>query len=425
MNLDDVDLFDLDRFRAQEHHEMFKVLREEAPVYTTRQRAEEPLTHHLSRWTDVREVNRDTELWSSEVDGVTMFRESSGEADASNNMNGHMMLTTDPPKHTRYRRLVSKGFTPRMIGRLESLLEWRTHHIIDQVIEKGSCEFVEDIASELPLQAIADFVGVPQEDRKKMFEWSNAMIGIDDPNVSSRDGADSAAAELYMYSRGLSEEKKACPMDDVFSVLVATQEEEDGLTDLEIDMFFMLLTVAGNETTRNATAHGMHALIEHPEQMAKMKTFANDDDKLMVAIDEVVRWGTPVTHFTRTATADTELRGVKIAKGEKVVLWHCSSNRDDEGFEDPFTFDIERTPNDHTGFGAGGAHYCLGANLAKIELKLVLREILNRMPDISLAGEPERLRSNFINGINTMPVQFTPGPRLDLPAPEGVHPAFL
>lgn len=427
MELADVDLFDLDRFQAQEHHEMFELLRREAPVFRSVTPIGVPLWH-ITRWADVRDANRNTALFSSEENGVTLHRavRSPEEGDeVGDAMNGKMMLTTDPPRHTRYRRLVSRGFTPRMIGQLEELLAWRTSRIIDNVIERGECELVSDVAAELPLQAIADFVGVEQVDRRKMFEWSNAMIGVDDPNLGSPTEAVEAAAELFGYSRRLAEFKKENPGEDIFTVLVNTQDEDDGLTDEEIDMFFLLLSVAGNETTRNATAHGMLALIEHPEEMAKVASFLDDDAKMDQAIDEVVRWGTPVSHFSRTATEDTVIGGQEIAAGEQVVLWHCSSNRDAEAFENPFEFRVDRTPNEHTGFGGGGAHYCLGANLAKLELRLIIRELVRRMPDLRLDGEVLRLRSNFINGINEMPVRFTPGERLDLPCPEGVDPSYL
>jgi len=427
MDLDDVDLFDLDAFQREEHHAMFKVLRAQDPVHHSLSPNGTPLWH-LTKLDDVREVNRDPGLFSSEVDGVTLhnaMREESDGEDMGAAMNGHMMLTTDPPKHTRYRRLVSKGFTPRMINRLEELLAWRSSRIVDQVIGRGECELVEGIASELPLQAIADFVGVPQCDRRKMFDWSNAMIGADDPAVSNPEAATAAAAELYMYSRYLVDEKKKCPADDIFSVLVGTQAEPDGLSDTEIDLFFMLMAVAGNETTRNATAHGVLALLQHPEQMQKLQSTVHDDDKFLIAIDEMVRWGTPVTHFSRTATADTEIRGRQIKANDTLVLWHASANRDEEAFDQPEVFDIERFPNEHTSFGGGGAHFCLGANLARIELKLIIREIVTRMPDLELDGEVVRLRSNFIHGINKLPVRFTPGPQLDRPAPEGIDPAFL
>jgi cholest-4-en-3-one 26-monooxygenase len=319
-----------------------------------------------------------------------------------------MLLVTDPPKHTRYRKLVNKGFTPRMIGLLEQYLEHRTTRIIDEVIETGSCDFVTDLAAELPLQAIAEIMGVPQEDRKLLFDWSNRMIGIDDPEYGGTEDNMTAMTELYMYVNQLAAARRTDPRDDIVTKLINAEIDGDQLSEAEFDMFMLLLTVAGNETTRNTTSHGMLALMRHPDAYQALLA---DRALLPTAIEEMLRYASPVLHFRRTTTKDTVIRGQEIKKGEKVVMWHISANRDEEVFDDPYTFDIYRTPNEHVAFGGGGAHFCLGANLARMELNLIFSEILERIPDMRLAGEPQMLRSNFISGVKHMPVTFSAGAR--------------
>jgi len=325
---------------------------------------------------------------------------------------GLMMLYTDPPRHTRYRRLVSKGFTPRMIGLLEQYLRNRSRLIVDNVIERGHCDFVVDLASELPLQAIAEIMGVPQEDRRLIFEWSNAMIGADDPEFAGGvEGAHSASASLYAYANNLAKERRSDPRDDIVTKLINAEIDGEQLTELEFDMFMLLLAVAGNETTRNSTAWGMWALIQHPEQYAHLRQ--NLDTALDTAIEEILRWASPVYHFRRTTTAPAVISGQEIADGDKVVMWYISANRDEEVFDDPFRFDITREPSEQVAFGGGGHHFCLGANLARMELRLIFEEVLSRIPDMHLVAEPEMLRSNFIGGVKHMAVEYTPGSRVD------------
>jgi cholest-4-en-3-one 26-monooxygenase len=410
MELSDVDLLDLDRFVTGEHHQMFEVLRQQAPVHWS----DEPdgtgfwsITKHA----DLQAVNRDTATFSSEIGGTQrMDLGETGEFDTR----GVMLVDTDPPKHTRYRRLVNKGFTPRMINLLEQHLRYRAELIVDDVIEQGNCEFVTDLAAELPLQAIAEIMGVPQEDRRLMFDWSNTMIGAQDPEYQDPDDPDKplrAAAEIFAYANKLSEARRTDPRDDIVTILINSEIEGEQLSELEFDMFMLLLTVAGNETTRNATSAGMHALLGNPDQFAKLLSRADDPAYVSTAIDEVLRWATPVLHFRRTATVDTVVRGQEIKAKDKVLIWHISANRDEEVFPDPFRFDIERTPNEHVAFGGGGAHFCLGANLAKLELEIIFAEIFSRMPDVVAAGPAEPLRSNFIGGVKHLPVSYTPGKR--------------
>ena len=302
-----------------------------------------------------------------------------------------------------------------MIGLLEKYLRHRTILIVDEVIERGECDFVIDVAAELPLQAIAEIMGVPQEDRQKLFDWSNKMIGIDDPEYASNDNL-AAATELYSYANILATERREKPRDDVITRLInAEVEDDDGqstkLNEFEIDAFMLLLSVAGNETTRNATSHGLWQLMTNRDQFERLK--ANSDGLMDTAVDEIVRYSSPVLHFRRTATADTEIGGRPVAAGDKVVMWHVSANRDEDQYEKPEHFDVSSSPNHHVCFGGGGPHFCLGANLARMELRLIFDEVCRRLPDIEPTAEPARLRSNFINGIKHLPVRFTPGEKVN------------
>lgn len=408
VDFDDRLLKDPDVYRRMEHHELFAQLRAEDPVHWTEEE-DGPGFWSITKHADLKLVNRDAEGFSSEAKGVYLM-EPDSFADGYD-MRGRMMLLTDPPKHTRYRLLVNKGFTPRMVGMIEQHLKFRAELIVDAVIEQGRCEFVTDLAAELPLQAIAEIMGVPEDDRHLLFDWSNRMVGADDPEYQSEnpDEAGTAAAELYLYAAGLGEARKEDPRDDVVTKLINAEIDGDRLSQEEFELFCLLLAVAGNETTRNATAHGILALIDHPDQLAKLRS--DPDRYIDGAVEEILRWSTPVMQFRRTAMRDMELRDKVIKAGDKVVMWHISANRDEEVFDEPFRFDIERSPNDHIAFGGGGAHYCLGTNLARMELRLIFHEVVSRMDDIALDGEVERLRSNFIGGIKHIPITFTPGTR--------------
>jgi cholest-4-en-3-one 26-monooxygenase len=387
---------------------MFALLRREDPVHWHPE-PDGPGFWCITRHADLVTVNRDWEVFSSAEQGVNIPDIAPGDE-----MVREMMLVMDPPRHTRYRLLVNKGFTPRMVGLLEDHLRAKARAIVDNVCERGSCDFVADIASELPLQAIAELMGVPQEDRHRLFEWSNRLVGFDDPEFQgSREDGLHAAVEVYTYANQLAARRRDDPRDDIVTRLINAEIDGDRLSEAEFDMFFLLLAVAGNETTRNATAHGMKALIEHPDQYAALVA---NPDLVDSAVEEILRWATPVLHFRRTARRDYELGGRTIRAGDKVVMWHISANRDETVFEDPFRFDIRRSPNDHIAFGGGGPHFCLGANLARMELRLIFRELVTRLPDLTLDGEVEFLRSNFIGGIKRMPVRFTPSPAV-APAP--------
>jgi cholest-4-en-3-one 26-monooxygenase len=406
MELVDVDVADPDVFRTERHHEMFAVLRREDPVHWQ----DEPDGAGfwcITKQPDILAVNRDATRFSSEAQGFTL--QDLDDSDQGSSVRA-LLPGMDAPRHTRHRLIVNRGFTPRMLTMIEQHLTARASAIVDSVIDRGSADFVAEIASELPLQAIAELMGVPQDDRHQLFEWSNKLIGFDDPEFQGdRDIAMQVGAEMYVYADALRQARAADPHDDIITKLINAEIEGDHLTDEEFGMFFMLLTVAGNETTRNATAHGMRAFFEHPEQWESLKS---DLSKARVerAVDEVLRWASPVLYFRRTATEDVALRGKTIKAGDKVAMWYVSGNRDEEVFEDPFRFDIERTPNEHVAFGGGGPHFCLGANLARMELRLIFTELAERMPDLALDGDVDILRSSFIGGIKRMPVRWTPPP---------------
>lgn len=401
--LQQVDLADPDAFLDGVPHHFFKQLRDEAPVCWQTE-ASGRGGWCVTRYADVAAVNRDNITFSS-ARGGTLFHDLTPEGLEQQRL---MMLNMDPPLHTRYRLLVNKGFTPRMVGRLEERARAFTNQIIDAVCEKGECDFVTDIAAELPLQVIADVMGVPAEDRHLVFDWSNRMVGHDDPEYhASPEASLLASMELFAYADRLAAEKRADPGEDILSLLTTASVDGEQLSQLELDLFFLLLTVAGNDTTRNLIAHGMLALIEHPDQ----RRLLLDDPTLVAgAAEEMLRWASPVMHFRRTATRDTAIGDQPVAEGDKVVIWYASANRDERAFADPDRFDITRSPNEHVAFGAGGPHFCLGANLARMEIRVMFEELMRRLPDMELAGPVERLRSNFVNGIKHMPVAFTAAP---------------
>ncbi len=403
----DVDLWDFDAFQRQEHHDMLAQFRETDPgIHWYDEGDKGPGFWVITRLAHLKEVNRQPDVFSSNKGG-TQMAEMDRESGTTSAINDGIMLEMDPPKHTRYRRIVSRGFTPRMIALLEDYLENRTDMIIDKVCERGTAEFVTELSAELPLQAIAEMVGIPLEDRSKIFDWTNAMIGSNDPDfINDPDQVMHASAELFMYSRELQTERRDKPADDIITTLLSADVDGSALTEDEFDMFFLLLCVAGNETTRNSITHGMKGFFDFPEQWEKYRSDPARYEDTMV--DEVVRWATPVLNFRRQAMQDYDLDGVKIKEGDKVVMWHIAANRDPRAFTDPWVFDIERTPNDHVGFGGGGPHFCLGANLARMEIRMMFREIAKRLPDIRLDGEVRYLRSNFIGGIKEMPVAFSP-----------------
>jgi len=405
VELREVDIYDADNYLADVPHEMFATLRREAPVHWHADPNGGGFWA-VTRHADIVTVNRDARTYSSWVGGALLDEMDNEEAIAQSRL---MMLNMDPPEHTRLRKIVNKGFTPRRIRDLMEALSGRAEAIVTSAAEKGACDFVTDISCELPLQAIAELMGVPQEDRHLVFEWSNRMIGFDDPEFqTSEEDTRVAAVEMWAYAQELAVDKRKNPQDDIVTALLEAEVDGERLSDMDFNMFFLLLAVAGNETTRNAISHSMLALIEHPEQRRKL---IEDPSRIDLAVEEFLRWATPVMNFRRTATVDTVLAGQEIKAGDRVVMWHMSGNRDGAVFDRPYDFDIQRDPNLHLqqiAFGGGGPHFCLGANLARAEMKIMIGAVLRVLPDMELAGPVERLRSNFINGIKRMPVSFAP-----------------
>jgi cholest-4-en-3-one 26-monooxygenase len=403
MGLEEIDLIDGRNFVAGVPHEWFRRLRAEAPVYWH----PEASAHRGGFWTvtdydDCVTVNRDWERFSSYKHSA-LFTDMDDDQLAQQRM---MMLNMDPTMHTRYRRLVNKGFTPKLVRDLEQQIVGYADGIIDAVSERGTADFVEEISAELPLLVIAELLGVPQEDRRKVFDWSNRMIGSDDPEYQV-EGADpgEAAMAVFSYAEELAAARRLEPRQDLVSTLINAEVEGEKLDQLELDLFFMLLIVAGNETTRNLMSGAMVAFFDHPDQWEKLR---QDRSLLPGAVEEMLRFVTPVMHFRRTVVADTELGGQALQEGDKIVFWHTSANRDESVFTDPDTFDIARSPNNHIAFGGGGPHFCLGANLARMEIMVMFDRLLDRIPDIRLDGEVQRLQSNFINGTKHIPVAFAP-----------------
>jgi len=408
VNSGEINLLDPLVFEDKVPHEWFTHLRHHAPVYRHPE-PNGPGFWVLTRYDDVVEVGRDGVTYSSEQSrgGVVALEDAEAAADIS--AQGRMMLTMDAPDHTRYRSLVNRGFTPRMINALTTHIREMVTKILDPALEKRDCDFVTDVAAELPLQVIAEMLGVPFEDRHKLFEWSNRMIGSKDPEYAvSMDKVQQAAIEMYMYSNELARQRREEPRDDIVTALLKADLDGDKLSEMDFNVFFLLLAVAGNETTRNAMSHGMHALIEHPEQFAML---ADNPALVPSATEEILRWASPVMFFRRNVTRDTELRGQKFKPGDKVSIWYISANRDEEIFPNPFSFDITRTPNQHVAFGGGGPHFCLGASLARMEMSILFEELVKRVASVERTGPVKRLRSNFINGLKHLPVRLTPRAR--------------
>jgi len=385
-------------------------LRRAAPVWWVTQRRgsagfDDEGYWAVTRHADILAVSKTPDVYSSE-ENTALIRFKEGIPRESIEMQRIILLNMDPPQHTRMRGIVSRGFTPRAISNMRQVLAERAERIVATALESGTGDFVADVASELPLQAISDLIGVPQEDRGKIFAWSNRMIGYDDELPGEENAGEMAAIEILGYSMTMAEERRGCPRDDIVTKLISAEIDGHALGDDEFGYFVLMLAVAGNETTRNAIAHGLLALTEHPDQQAR---WAADFEGLApTAIEEIVRWATPVIHFRRTATRDLELGGQPIRAGDKVVLWYNSANRDEAFWPDPYRLDVTRTPNDHVGFGAGGPHFCLGANLARREIKVMFDELLRRLPDMHVTGTPDMLLSAFIHGIKRMRVEFTP-----------------
>ena len=396
-----VDLSDSRSYVPGVPHQYLAYLRKHDPVHWQDEEGG-PGFWAVTKYDDCVTVNRDYERFSSQRKGTMPF-ELTEEEIAQQSL---MMLNMDPPLHTRYRRLVNKGFTPRMVRDLEESIHRTADRIIDTVCEKGEADFVTDISAELPLQVIAELLGVPHDERHNMFDWSNRMVGSEDPEYGiTAEDALQAAMELYGYASELFAKKRIDPHGDLMSALTQVEMDGERLSDMELELFFLLLTVAGNETTRNLMSGALHAFFQFPDQWQRLVA---DRSLVASATEEMLRFVTPVMNFRRTATCDLELRGTQIKEDDKVVFFHTSGNRDEDYFSDSQTFDITRDPNPHIAFGGGGPHFCLGANLARIEIRIMFEHLADRLPDIHQNGDVQRLQSQFINGVKHLPVAFTP-----------------
>jgi cholest-4-en-3-one 26-monooxygenase len=400
--LDEIDLTDSELYRAGFPHEVFSVLREEAPVW--RHPETDGLADTggesfwvLSRHAEIREANRNANVFLSK-----------GGAGLGHEGLPFMLTDLDGDRHIRQRKLISSGFTPRMTRRLEDQARTWAVSIVDQAVERETVEFVQEVAYQLPMQMIADVLGIPQEDRDWLFKVTNDLLLCADPKhpvpESSRDAL---ATQVFEYGASLSKRKRAKPEDDVLSILVGAEDELGPLSDIELDAFFMLLTVAGSETTRSAISAGLLQLMQEPEQLQALRA---DSGLLKGATEEIIRWSSPVAYFKRIVAKDTEIGGVSIPAGDRVSLWYPSGNRDERAFIDPFRFDIRRSPNDHIAFGGGGPHFCLGAHLARREITILFEELLKRTAEIELIGDAAYsvlgVGNPILVGLGNLPVRL-------------------
>ncbi|OMC05553.1 cytochrome P450 [Mycolicibacterium fortuitum] len=356
----------------------------------------------ITRHEDIKTISRNGgDLWSTNAKGAVM-RLPEGVTSEQLDLTKALLINHDAPEHTRLRKIVSRLFTPRAVAALEEKLAVAAREIVAAAAEKDSGNFVDDVAMSLPLLAIADLIGVPEADREKLFHWTNAIMNTDDPDFDA--DPTMANAELMGYAYNMAEERRKCPADDIVTRLIQADLEGtdgEGISDVEFAFFVILLAVAGNETTRNAMTHGMNAFLENPDQWELFKR-----ERPETAVDEIIRWATPVHCFQRTALSDIQVGDVTVKAGQRVGLFYSSANYDEEVFEFPFQFNILRNPNPHLAFGGNGAHYCIGANLARMEIKLMFNEIADQIPDIAKLGEPQRLRSGWINGVKDLPVSY-------------------
>jgi cytochrome P450 len=403
---------DNDAFAERVPHETFQLLRREAPVHWYDWEYGKGFWC-ITRYDDIVAVMKDWRTFSSETGATALEDLDPDQIEARKSM-----LDTDPPKHSSLRAIVNKGFTPRAVAAYEDLLRRLTRQILDDALPRREFDFVEEVAKQLPIQVLCRILGVPLSDDERLIAWGDRMIGNTDPDLGGLHPASPESAEyrlfpfrspyameLYRYGHAIAAERRRDPRDDLVSKLVMW-EDEDGhrLTEREFDTMFLLLVVAGNETTRQSIAHGMQALIDHPEAMRRLK---DEPGLIATATDEIMRWASPVIHFRRTATTGTELHGVRIAEGDKVVVWLISGNYDERQFPDPLRFDITRKPNNHITFGRGGPHFCLGAHLAKLETRIMFEELLPRIEAVEATGPARRMHSNFTNAYKSMPVRVT------------------
>lgn len=386
--------------------EEFAELRKTAPIWWCPQPPTVGGFHDDGYWVvtkhaDIKEISKRSDVFSS-FENTALPRFNDDITREQIELQRFVMLNQDAPQHTKTRKLVSKGFTPKSINGLRDELERRANEIVKKAAENPTGDFVTEIASELPLQAIADLIGIPQEDRQKIFDWSNEMTSYDDPEFDI-DPVE-ASTQILGYAYQMADERRKCPKDDIITTLINADIDGDHMAPEEFGFFVIILAVAGNETTRNAITHGMAAFMDNPDQWELYKK-----ERPETAADEIVRYATPIVAFQRTAKEDFDLDGTTIKAGQRVAMFYSSANFDEEVFDEPRKFDIRRNPNPHVGFGGHGAHYCIGANLARMEINLMFNAIADHIPDISRLGDPRRLRSGWLNGVKEFQVDYTGG----------------
>jgi cholest-4-en-3-one 26-monooxygenase len=408
-----INLLDFDRLTGDELHSWFEHLRRHAPI-AHHPEPDGPGFYVFSRHADVVAIGKDAAHFSSDVPGgnITGLMEPSPEQTAllEGSGGGQSMICMDPPQHTRYRRLVNRGFTPMMIRQLEQTIEELAARVVSDALEKRDVDFVDDIAAQIPLAVIADLMGIPAEDRAKVFHWTNRIIGQEDPEFNpgyetSFDETLRAVIEFRSYSKHLGDLARENPRDDILTKLLSADIDGDRLSEADFERFFELLVLAGNETTRTTMAQGMRAFLEHPDQWERLVA---DPTLIDSAAEEILRYTSPVMFMRRDVTEDLEYGGVRFRAGDKVSLWYVSANRDEDVFDDPFVFDIGRSPNPHVAFGGGGPHHCLGAHLARLEIRVVFAELIKSVGSIERLGPPDYLRSNFLRAIKHLPVRLEP-----------------
>ena len=419
--LEELDLLDLGMFERGEFHEVFRRMRREAPVHWHPGNADLNGFWSLTRYEDVLFVSRHPDLFSSSQGIIGPgVRDPEKVPSVQTQPGAASIITMDPPRHAKLRRLVNRGFTPRAVAAMEPTIRQIAHTILDRVAATQQCDFVLDIASQLPLAVICGLLGLDEEHWPLMSHLTDRTLGAADPEyqadlVSTPErGSVAAQAQTALDSRSrllaffheVLEQRRRAPREDLVGILVESEVDGERLSEVDILAFCFLLVLAGNETTRNAISGGLHALSEHPAERARLEA---DTRRMDSAVEEILRWTSPVHHTSRVAVADVEIRGQLIRAGERVIMWYSSANRDEAVFDNADRFDVTRDANDHLAFGSG-EHFCLGAGVARTEIRVMFEELFRRLPDIQLAGPPVRLRSNFINGIKRMPVTFTPAP---------------
>ena len=410
--LDEINLLDHDLFQDHEPWEIFERLQRDAPVFWHPE-PDGPGFWNITRYADVLAVLKDYRTFSSEIRGSASIADyPTEELDERRNF-----MELDPPRHSSYRSLLAKDFTPRAVSRYEEWLRTLIRPLVDDVLAAGECDVVERLSAPIPIRVLAHILGLPDEHLDRLVRLGDMMLVSSEPSYLLDEFPDAnpddyrfmpfgspAAQELCEIGRQYYAERRSEPRDDVMSLIANAEINGCPLSQSDLDNTFALIVVAGNETTRMAIALGMLALAQNPAELARLR---NDPTLYSSAADEILRYASPVWHFRRTALVDKEVNGTTIRAGDKVVVWFAAGNRDAAKYADPHRFDVTRNPTDNVTFGRGGPHFCLGAHLAKLEVRVLLEELVPRISAIELTGEPERLRSNFSNGLRRLPVRFT------------------